>query len=111
MLRDVFAGFQCQLKNKLEYRAILLRFPLIFITLIIIMCLPPKLWGRYSPALSCDSGNHICSLGQFSSAVRKRENVSKLLSTIVWTDDDVETDRQLIDLVRDSTPEVALLPT
>ena len=79
MLRDAFAGFQCQLKNKLKYRAILLQFPSIFIALIVTMCLAPKLCG-HSRVLSCESDNHICSFGQCSSAVRKRENVSKLLS-------------------------------
>ena len=63
------------------------------------MSLAPKLWGRSPSAISCGEGD-ICSLGRFSSAMQKRKNVSEVLSAFIWTDDDVDMDRQLIELVR-----------
>jgi len=100
MLRDVFRATQCQLKNKRKYRAISLLFPSILILLVIVMCLAPKLWEHSPPAVSYGDGN-LWTLGQLSLAMQKRQNVSELLSAFVWTDDDIEMDRQLIDLVRD----------
>lgn len=100
VLRYMFRAIQCQFKSKRKFRAIALPSPSIFILSMIIICLAPKLWKHPPTSIFCGEGDS-CSLGQFSSAIQKRKNVSELLSAFEWTDDDVEMDRQLIDLVRD----------
>jgi hypothetical protein len=64
------------------------------------MFLAPKLWEHSPSAISCGESD-ICSLGQLFSVMQKRKNVSESLSAFIWTDDDVDMDRQLKELVRD----------